>query len=85
MSTFAMSLEELEKSIAAPQQTITEHVEAVNRSGGKPVQMPQVVVVPKPVVVTPVQQPAPKQQPSIANTPVVPPKKGGCGCWGSKA
>lgn len=84
MADFATSLEELERAIVAPQKTIVEHVETVKKSGGKPVQMPQVVVVPKPVVVSPIQQPTPKQQPSIANTPVVPPKKGGCGCWGSK-
>lgn len=84
MSEFATSLEELEKAIVAPQKTIVEHVETVKKLGGKPVQMPQ-VVAPRPVVVPPVQQPATKQQPSIANTPVVPPKKGGCGCWGSKA
>ena len=81
MSEFATSLEELEKAIAAPHKTIVDHVETIKQSGGKTVQMPQVGS--KPIGVPPVQQPAPKPQPTVANTPVVPPKKGGCGCWGS--
>lgn len=83
MSGFATSLEELERLIAAPQKAIADHVTAVKQSGGKPIQMPQ-VVVPKPAVVPPVQQLVPKQQPTITNPTVVPPKKGGCGCWGQK-
>lgn len=82
MSGIATSLEELERLISAPQKTISDHVAAVQQSGGKPIQMPQVVV--KPPVAPPVQQPVPKQQPTITNPTVVPPKKGGCGCWGQK-
>lgn len=84
MSGQATSLEELRKLIARPQQIINNHLEDVKKSGGKPIQMPQAVT--KPVVVQPVQQVPPVQQPKpvIANPTIVPPKKGGCGCWGKK-
>lgn len=82
MAGFATSLEELKQLIIAPQKIIAEHVAAVKQSGGQPVQMPQVVV--KPPVVQPIQHTVTRQQPTVSNPTVVPPKKGGCGCWGKK-
>ena len=82
MSGQATSLDELRKLIARPQQIINKHIEDLKKSGGQPIQMPQVVK--KPEVVQPVQQPATKQQPTVVNPTIVPPKKGGCGCWGKK-
>ena len=82
MSGFATSLEELNRLIVSPHKTIADHIAEVERSGGQPVQMPQVVI--KQPVAPVVQQPLPKQQPTINNPQIVPPKKGGCGCWGTK-
>ena len=73
-----MSLEELQNTLSAPLRIIEKHLEAIKANGVRPIQMPQ-VVTPVPPVVRPVQ---PNITPAINNTPLIPPTKGGCGCWG---
>lgn len=81
MVFIAVSQKEAHDLTQKDSKVVKAHKAAVQQNGGQPVQMPQVVS--KPPVVQPVQQPAPRQQ-TVTPTPVVPPKKGGCGCWGKK-
>lgn len=84
MAGFTYSVEDLDnmRKVPLPIAVISSHLEEVRRANSPTIQLPKVVV--KPPVAPPVQQPVPKQQPTVANPVVVPPKKGGCGCWGKK-
>lgn len=79
MSIIATSLKEfinkIKKEGEENKKKTEIHLDEIKSAPNHTVQMPQVS---KPVEVPRVQQPV--IQPKVA----IPPKKGGCGCWGNK-
>ena len=65
----------IQKEIQENKQKTEKHLEEIRTAPNNTVQMPQVKTS---AVAQQVQQPVIKQR------VVIPPKKGGCGCWGNK-